>query len=159
MNANTLVRRCLTALTAGETSPGDAELLARFTAGRDPDAFADLVRRHGPIVLAACRRVLGQSADAEDAFQSTFLALARHAGSIRGAAALPAWLHRTALRAANRVPVASTNHRPSINRPGRFVATPSRMSSGAISRACSMRSSTVFPSAIARRWCCVFWAG
>jgi RNA polymerase sigma factor (sigma-70 family) len=103
MNANTLVRRCLTALTAGEPSPGDAELLARFTAGRDPDAFAELVRRHGPIVLAACRRVLGQSADAEDAFQATFLALARHAGSIRGAAALPAWLHRTALRAANRV--------------------------------------------------------
>ena len=92
---------CLTALTAGETAPTDAELLARHLAG-DQGAFSDLVRRHGPMVLAACRRVLGHSADAEDAFQTTFAALARHAATIRGPAALPAWLHRTAIRAANR---------------------------------------------------------
>ena len=77
MNANTVVRRCLTALANTDVPPADAELLARFTAHRDHDAFAALVRRHGPIVLAACRRVLGQSSDAEDAFQATFVALAR----------------------------------------------------------------------------------
>jgi RNA polymerase sigma factor (sigma-70 family) len=71
---------------------GDAALLA---ARDDPDAFAELIARHGPLVWAVCRQLLPE-ADAEDAFQATFLAL--HRGTVRDPAALPAWLHGAALR-------------------------------------------------------------
>ncbi|AWM36334.1 ECF RNA polymerase sigma factor SigE [Gemmata obscuriglobus] len=99
-----IARRAL----AGRIAP-PAELLARYAAGRDPDAFAALVRQFGPLVLGTCRRVLGQSPDADDAFQTVFLALARRAGSFRDPATLPAWLHRVALRTARQV---RPRHRP-----------------------------------------------
>ncbi|HYH63873.1 MAG TPA: sigma-70 family RNA polymerase sigma factor [Urbifossiella sp.] len=86
---------------------GDAELLRRFADHRDEAAFELIVWRHGGMVLAACRRVLGRSADADDAFQVTFLALARRAAAIRDGAALPGWLHRVARRAAGRVKAAA----------------------------------------------------
>jgi len=47
----------------------DRQLLKRFLAVRDEDAFADLVVRHGPMVRAVCRRLFGDSPDAEDALQ------------------------------------------------------------------------------------------
>lgn len=78
----------------------DAECLERFIRGRDQDAFAALVARHGPLVYGVCRRVLGNSHDADDAFQSTFLVLTKKAGSIirRG---MPAnWLYQVAYRTA-----------------------------------------------------------
>src|SRR4051794_23992450 len=64
----------------------DRELLCRFTRRRDDEgqaAFAVLVRRHGPMVLRVCGAVLLDRADIEDAFQATFLTLARKAHSIR----------------------------------------------------------------------------
>jgi DNA-directed RNA polymerase specialized sigma24 family protein len=74
----------------------DAAFLARFLRGRDEDAFAALVARHGPMVLGVCRRLLDDAHLAEDAAQATFLVLARHAASVRPADSLAAWLHGTA---------------------------------------------------------------
>src|SRR5438874_10899893 len=76
----------------------DAALLARYAAAGDPAAFAELVRRHGPTVLDVCRRMLGQAHDADDAFQATFLVLARGARSVRKPEALSAWLYGAAVR-------------------------------------------------------------
>jgi RNA polymerase sigma factor (sigma-70 family) len=76
----------------------DAVLLARYTSANDPTSFAELVRRHGPLVLGVCRRMLGHIHDAEDAFQATFLVLARNARSLRKPDALSAWLYGTAVR-------------------------------------------------------------
>ena len=82
---------------------GDAELLEQFVAGRDEAAeaaFAALVERHGVMVLGVCRRVLGNRDEAEDAFQATFLVLAKKASAIARREQLASWLHGVARRAA-----------------------------------------------------------
>jgi HlyD family secretion protein len=78
----------------------DARLLQAFSAHGDEAAFTALVQRHGQLVLSVCRRVLGHHQDAEDAFQATFLLLARKANSIRQQASLRSWLCRVAFRVA-----------------------------------------------------------
>jgi DNA-directed RNA polymerase specialized sigma24 family protein len=86
-----------------DTDDADGELLARYVHHRDEVAFTAIVRRHGSMVLNLCRRLIGDTHAAEDAFQATFLVLARQAGSIRRAGALSAWLygiaHRIAIKA------------------------------------------------------------
>jgi TIGR03009 family protein len=78
----------------------DGQLLRRFSRGREEAAFAALVQRHGPMVWGVCRRIVRHEQDAEDAFQATFLALARHAASIRQGGALAGWLYRVGRRVA-----------------------------------------------------------
>jgi RNA polymerase sigma factor (sigma-70 family) len=84
----------------GASNLPDPDLLARFTRSHDEGAFTALVKRHGPLVLGVCRRVLGNPHDADDAFQATFLILARKAGSIARTTALPCWLYQVAYRVA-----------------------------------------------------------
>ncbi len=86
-------------------SLNDEQLLARFLedgADSSEEAFRTLVVRHGPMVMSVCRHVLHRHEDAEDAFQATFLALARKADTIRHAGLLAGWLHEVAYRIAIR---------------------------------------------------------
>src|SRR5262245_12223428 len=78
----------------------DGQLLQSFITRRDEAAFDALVRRHGPMVLGVCRRVLRHAHDAEDAFQATFLVLVRKATSIGQPDLVGNWLYGTAYRAA-----------------------------------------------------------
>jgi RNA polymerase sigma factor (sigma-70 family) len=86
----------------------DEQLIDQFLTGlkvESESAFEALVKRHGPMVLGVCRHILGRDQDAEDAFQLTFFALARKAGSIHNRKVLGGWLrevaYRTAIRARN----------------------------------------------------------
>jgi RNA polymerase sigma factor (sigma-70 family) len=99
------LRHLLGASHAPELS--DGQLLMQFATRRDESAFAELVRRHGPMVLGVCRRVLGSDHDAEDAFQATFLVLARKAAGAGRYRALGGWLHQVAYHIALRERVRS----------------------------------------------------
>jgi RNA polymerase sigma factor (sigma-70 family) len=92
------LRRIVASQGGGDAT--DGQLLNRFAAEHDESAFAALVRRHGPMVLGVCRRLLHEPRDAEDAFQATFLVLVRKAGSIARAELLANWLYGVAYRTA-----------------------------------------------------------
>ncbi len=85
----------------------DGELLEGFVKGRGAGeaaeaGFTALVDRHGPMVLRVCRQILGETHDAEDAFQATFLIVVRKAGSVRKCDSVASWLHGIARRVAHR---------------------------------------------------------
>jgi RNA polymerase sigma factor (sigma-70 family) len=93
----------LRGLGSAAADDSDGNLLHRFLTQRDEAAFASLLRRHGPMVYGVCQRVLGDDADAEDAFQATFLVLVRKAESIRRHSSVGSWLHGVASRLARQV--------------------------------------------------------
>src|SRR5207248_8934376 len=78
----------------------DRQLLGRFAARRDSDAFARLVGRHGAMVFGICRRLLRDDHAAEDAFQAVFLVLAQRAGSVGWRESAGGWLYEVAHRVA-----------------------------------------------------------
>jgi RNA polymerase sigma factor (sigma-70 family) len=107
-------------LSVGD-GPSDAQLLESFLARRDEAAFEALLRRHGPMVLGVCRRVLRNAHDAEDAFQATFLVLSRRAGSIRSKQVVASWLYGVAYRTARKARAMNAKRRAKERQAG---ATP-----------------------------------
>jgi RNA polymerase sigma factor (sigma-70 family) len=102
--AELVLRHLRTVLSRPITEPrSDRELLRRFAQQRDEEAFAELVRRHGPMVLAVCRHVLPNPHDADDAFQAAFLVLARKAKGRGWHESVGNWLYLVAYRLALRV--------------------------------------------------------
>ncbi|HKB06414.1 MAG TPA: sigma-70 family RNA polymerase sigma factor [Gemmataceae bacterium] len=99
-----VVRRLRLAVAPAAPPAGpDADLVRAFAARRDPAAFTAIARRHGPMVLGVCSRVLRDPADADDAFQATFLVLVRKARSLSQPDRLAGWLHQVAQRTARKL--------------------------------------------------------
>jgi RNA polymerase sigma factor (sigma-70 family) len=88
------------ALAEAVSNRTDGQLLGAFVNDRDADAFAGLVRRHGPMVLGVCRRVTGNHTTADDAFQAVFLVLARRAAAVKPREQVGNWLYGVAYRTA-----------------------------------------------------------
>jgi RNA polymerase sigma factor (sigma-70 family) len=106
------ITRCIRTITATHLAAlSDSQLLERYAGRRDEAAFTAMVRRHGPLVLGVCRRVLRDVHAAEDAFQATFLVLARRAGGVGRPEALAAWLHGVAVRVALKARVREARRR------------------------------------------------
>jgi RNA polymerase sigma factor (sigma-70 family) len=92
---------------AGRT---DAQLLDCFIARQEESAFEAIVRRHGPMVLSVCRRILRNSHDAEDAFQATFLVLVRKAATLKSKELLANWLYGVAYQTALKARAVAAKH-------------------------------------------------
>jgi RNA polymerase sigma factor (sigma-70 family) len=98
-------------VTHEAVGPTEVDLWNRYVLQRDESAFEMLVRRHGPMVLGVCRRVLRHEQDAEDAFQATFLVLVRRAASLRSPQTIANWLHGVARRTALEARTAAAKRR------------------------------------------------
>jgi RNA polymerase sigma factor (sigma-70 family) len=113
---NTFLRRLRHVVRPRPDGPSDGQLLERFVQGRDAEAFELLVWRHGAMVMNVGLRVLRRLHDAEDAFQATFLTLARKAGTIGKGESVGSWLYkvayRIALRSRNTAPTRSLPREP-----------------------------------------------
>ncbi|HEX4608378.1 MAG TPA: sigma-70 family RNA polymerase sigma factor [Urbifossiella sp.] len=107
------------AQAAAPDPPADGRLVARYARTRDPEAFAELVRRLGPMVLGVCRRVTGDAHLADDAFQAAFLVLARRAADVARPEAVRGWVYGVAVR------VAREARAVSVRRRAREVSVPS----------------------------------
>ena len=127
--ANTFAQPLRTLFRVGVVGVlSDGQLLDRFATGHREDAeaaFRALIDRHGPMVFAPCRVVLDNPHDAEDAFQATFLILARQAGSIRDRGSVASWLHRIAWRIAAHARAAAVRRRQIERQNARPAAQPS----------------------------------
>jgi RNA polymerase sigma factor (sigma-70 family) len=119
------VVRCLrrAALLQDGAGMTDGELLERYVRHRDEVAFEALVRRHGPMVLGVCRRVLANEADAEDAFQATFLILVRKAAAVVPRALVGNWLYGVAHNTARKAKAMSSKRRAKEKHAGQAVET------------------------------------
>lgn len=90
-------------LSARYSAGNDLDLLEQVIAQRSEAAFAQLMHRHGAMVLGVCRRILRHQQDAEDACQSTFLVLAQRAETIQKRKSLSSWLYGVAVRISQRL--------------------------------------------------------
>src|SRR5947199_4589786 len=107
----------------------DGELLERYLTQREEAAIEALIYRHGPMVLGVCRRVLRNEADAEDAFQATFVVLVRKAHAVAPRSAVGNWLYGVAHKAALKARAMSSRRRARERRAGE--ATPRNAADGA----------------------------
>src|SRR5262245_5175314 len=105
------VGRAAVRLAYPDPAETDGRLLGRFVQTRDEAAFRELVRRLGPMVLGVCRRIAGDHHSTEDAFQATFLVLARRAADVVPREAVRGWLHGVAVRTAQKARAMSARRR------------------------------------------------
>jgi len=122
----TVLRRAAR-LTDDPTAPGasDADLLRRFADAHDEAAFQTLLDRHGPLAWAVCRQMLADPADAEDAFQATFLALVQSAGKLGRVKSVGGWLHGVAVKVCLKVRRSAVRRKAREARSAKPEAVPS----------------------------------